>query len=109
MPANNVLESYLFGGMVKGGKRMWLKNLSRAAVVAVIILTAIVMVNDIPLVIELVGSLTCAPLAFTLPALFHYKACAVTSTQKAIDLTIVISTSALTVLCVSLSISTIFA
>lgn len=78
VPANNVLESYLFGGMVKGKKRMWLKNLSRTFVVAIIIFTAIVMVNNIPLVIELVGALTCAPLAFTLPALFHYKACAVT-------------------------------
>jgi len=49
-----------------------------------------------------VGSLTCTPIAFTFPALFHLKACAETPKQKAIDWAIVILSGVILVFCTSL-------
>jgi amino acid permease len=36
------------------------------------------------------GSVTCTPMAFTFPALFHLKACAETTPQKILDLFIIV-------------------
>ena len=40
---------------------------------AITIVLALMIFDYISLFIEIVSSATCAPLAFTLPALFHYK------------------------------------
>jgi len=50
----------------------------------------------------IVGSLTCTPIAFTFPALFHLKACAETRRQKIIDWTIVILSIGILIFCTTL-------
>lgn len=41
-------------------------------------------------VMSVVGALTCTPIAFILPALFHYKLCAKTKFEKASDMAIIV-------------------
>ena len=89
-PANNVLESYLFGGWEKSPKRQWCKNLSRMMVVFVSCALTIGMYDYISELLEIASALTAIPMAFTLPALFHYKACARSGCAKAIDILFII-------------------
>ena len=83
-PANNVIESWLTGGMPKSPKRRWIKNASRVMVITLTLFLALVVWDQIGIFLELLGALTCAPLAFSLPAFFHTKI-AKTQTQKIID------------------------
>jgi proton-coupled amino acid transporter len=53
-----------------------------------------------------VGSLTCTPIAFILPALFHYKTLAETKAQKIIDLSIVVLGTIIMVFCTAFTIVT---
>jgi len=39
--------------------------------------------------LALLGSVACTPIAFTLPAAFHYRICALTKWQKAQDLILI--------------------
>ena len=89
-PANNVLESYLFGGWEKSPKRQWCKNLSRMMVVFVSCALTIGMYDYISELLEIASALTAIPMAFTLPALFHYKACARSGCAKAVDILFII-------------------
>ncbi len=56
--------------------------------------------------LSITGALTCTPIAFTLPALFHYKACAETTAQKIIDMTIVVGMSLVSAYCTIVAILT---
>ena len=89
-PANNVLESYLFKGWEKSPKRQWCKNISRMVVVFVSCALTIGMYDYISELLEIASALTAIPMAFTLPALFHLKACARSCCAKAIDITFII-------------------
>lgn len=88
-PANMIVEGYVFKGWPKSRKRQMLKNLSRACIILSTILVALVIYNKLESFLSIVGSLTCTPIAFTLPAWFHYKQCAKTPTAKAIDLAVI--------------------
>ena len=77
-PANNVLESYLFGTWPKSRQRMLCKNLTRTIVVFISCVVAISVWDNLDKFLSVVGALTCTPIAFTLPSLFHYKICAKT-------------------------------
>ena len=73
-PAITLVEAFIFD--VKSAPtttRYWMQNLVRAGLVAFTITLAILVYPFISLFIEIVASATCCPLAFTLPALFHYK------------------------------------
>ena len=73
-PAVNLIESYIFD--VKAApttKRFWLQNLVRTGIVAFTIVLALLIYPKISLFIEVLAASTCSPLAFTLPAFFHYK------------------------------------
>ena len=88
-PANNVLESYLFGGWEKSKKRQWGKNLSRMFIVFLACTLTIGMYDYISELLEIASALTAIPMAFTLPALFHLKV-AETKCQKAADIIFII-------------------
>ena len=70
-----------------------MQNLVRALLVAFTISLAILVYPKISLFIEVIAAATCCPLAFTLPAAFHYKL----KGQSKANLIIVISTIILTV------------
>lgn len=48
-------------------------------------------VNDkIGKFLGILGAFTCTPIAFTFPAMFHYKAIAKTKFQRGVDITIIV-------------------
>jgi len=49
--------------------------------------------------LSMLGAFACTPIAFTLPAWFHYRVCATTSWEKAVDLTIIIVSIFLMLFC----------
>ena len=51
---------------------------------------ALILWDSLTKFLSVTGALTCTPIAFILPALFHYKACAETKAQRIIDMTIVV-------------------
>ena len=89
-PVFQVAEGYLFHSFDKGLKRMWLKNVFRTLVVAFTIVVALILNSKLDKFLALLGGFACAPIAFTLPCLFHYKLCAKTNLEKTVDLTFVI-------------------
>jgi len=98
-PANMVIESYLYEGWPKSRKRQTCKNINRAILVAFTCVLALVVYDKLDKFLSIVGSLTCTPIAFILPALFHYKACAATKCQKITDLSLVIGSTGIMIFC----------
>ena len=93
-PAVTLIESFIFHHKSEATvKRMWMQNLIRASLVAFTITLAILIYTKITLFLEVIASATCCPLAFTLPALFHWKL----KGKAKSDMIIVILTSILTV------------
>lgn len=73
-PAINLLEGYIFNTTSKPTKgRYWMQNLFRSMTVAFTIVVALCIYKYISLFIDVVAAATCSPLAFSLPAIFHYK------------------------------------
>ena len=66
------------------------KNLTRTIIVLLSCIIAISVWDNLDKFLSLVGSFTSIPIAFILPSAFHYKACAETTAQKAIDLFLLI-------------------
>ena len=75
-PAFQVMEAYAFKGWRSGKKRMWGKNIFRSIIVIFTIVLAIWLDEKLDKFLALLGGFACAPIAFTLPCLFHYKLCA---------------------------------
>lgn len=75
-PANNVVESYLYAGWPKTRKRQMCKNLNRAVLCFITVILAIIIYHSIDKFLSVTGALTCMPIAFIYPALFHYRAAA---------------------------------
>jgi len=84
-PANIIIESYLYKDMPKSKKRQMLKNVNRTIMVLFTIVFCLLMGDAIDKFISLLGSLTCTPISFTLPCIFHLKLCNPSQTQKYID------------------------
>lgn len=84
-PANMIIENFLFKEWPKSRKRQMCKNFTRAILISFTIVMALVIYNKLSDFLAIVGSLTCTPIAFILPAMFHYKACATETKQKVID------------------------
>lgn len=105
-PANLVLESYFFASWPKTRKRQMCKNFTRTLIVAASCTLALLVYDKLDKFLSITGALTCTPIAFTLPALFHYKACAETQCQKIIDMTIVVGMSIVSSYCTVVAILT---
>ncbi len=98
-PVNLILESYLFKNFQRTPARKWLKNLSRGLVVASAAVLAVVFSSKLDKFLSLLGALLCAPLAFTIPTLCHYKLIATTRRQKIEDMIIVCISFVILVFC----------
>lgn len=73
-PAVNLIEGFMFEKEKKPTQgRIWVQNLIRTLLVAFTITLALLVYNYITLFIDVVAAATCSPLAFTLPALYHWK------------------------------------
>lgn len=98
-PANIVIESYLYAGWPKSKKRQCCKNINRAVLVAFTCVLALVVYQKLDKFLSVTGSLFCTPIAFILPALFHYKACAEKPYERRRDLAIVIGGTIIMIFC----------
>ena len=93
-PAVTLIEAFIFDPKSPPTKqRYWMQNLIRTLLVAFTITLAILVYPYISLFIEVIAAATCCPLAFTLPALFHYQLCG----KNKSNMVIVICTLVLTV------------
>lgn len=78
-PAHVVIEGYLYSNWPKSRKRQITKNITRTCVVAISIVFTLSLQKKIDKFLSILGAVACTPIAFTLPAAFHYKACAETT------------------------------
>ena len=69
-------------------------------------LIAILVWDQLDKFLSLVGSFTSTPIAFILPAAFHYKACAETTMQKCIDIFLVVLSTAIMFFCTGFVLAT---
>ena len=65
------------------------KNMSRSFIVFCVVCMTIMLKDKFDKFLAILGSVTCTPMAFTFPALFHLKACAETGFQKGLDIFII--------------------
>ena len=70
-------------------KRNIYENITRTLHVLVTIVVAIIAGDNLNNFLSLLGSGACIHIAFTLPALFHYKICAKTEKEKFIDISLI--------------------
>ena len=103
-PANIIFESYLFPNMPKTKKRQMYKNISRTLLVLFVIGFTIYVGDKTSSFLAILGSVSCTPVAFTFPAMFHYKLLAKTWTQKSIDILIFIVSLGLGIWCTVLGV-----
>lgn len=66
------------------------KNMLRSFIVFCVVVMTIMLKDKFDKFLAILGSVTCTPMAFTFPALFHLKACAETVPQKALDIFIIV-------------------
>ena len=98
-PANIVIEDWLFKGWPKTRTRQMSKNISRTIIVGSSVVVALLVYDKLDRFLSITGALTCTPIAFILPALFHYGGVAATPMQKGIDLSIIIGGTIIMVYC----------
>eukprot|EP01134_Creolimax_fragrantissima_P007668 CFRG7668T1 len=72
-PAVKIVERNLFKDRRSGKK--WSKNFVRMGLVLLCLTVAFVGADKIDNFVAIVGGLTCVPLAFVFPSLFHWKVC----------------------------------
>lgn len=87
-PSVMIFDNYLFDGWGKTKKRQWAKNFNRAFIVAFTCGFTVLLGNKLDKFLSILGALCCTPIAFIFPSIFHFKVCAETNIQKAIDLSI---------------------
>ena len=85
--------------MPKTKKRQFYKNVTRTLLVLFTMGFTIMIGDKTSSFLAILGSVSCTPVAFTFPALFHLKACADTTFLKIIDITIITVTLILGVWC----------
>ncbi|CAI2363909.1 unnamed protein product [Moneuplotes crassus] len=88
-PSNVVIESYSIDKMTPSISRTWLRNLSRALVVFITFFIGIYFEDSLDRLLSVVGSLTCTPVAFIMPAVLHLNLVAKTRLAKTIDYSII--------------------
>lgn len=98
-PANMIIENFLFKSWPKTRKRQMCKNFTRACLIIFTIVLALIIYNKLSDFLAIVGSLTCTPIAFILPAMFHFKACADSTKHKVIDGSIFVFSCFIMVFC----------
>lgn len=88
-PASRIIEHGIFGN--KSGADYFnikiMKNILRMVLIGCCAVISFVIGGpNLDKFVSLVGSVACMPLCFIFPAMFHYKACARTTTAKALDI-----------------------
>ena len=72
-PCFSICEGPLFGHMPATETRKWLKNGFRTALTLLLALIAYSAADELNIVVSIIGSFCCIPLAFIFPAVLHMK------------------------------------
>jgi proton-coupled amino acid transporter len=72
-PTNNILESYVLKTVKRSKARTWLKNIMRFIIVVLGVVSATILADKLDKLINILGALLCAPIAFIMPTLIHYN------------------------------------
>ena len=89
-PAIMITESYIFRKMEHSTLRKWLKNLSRSVIVGITILIGYCLEDSLDRLLSMIGSVTCTPVAFIMPATLHLMLAAESTSNKVFDVAIII-------------------
>jgi amino acid permease len=103
-PAHKIIETYLYNGWPKSKKRQMSKNTNRTLLVAFIVMVTVALGEKIDKFLSILGALTCTPIAFSFPTLFHYKACAKTPIEKTKDMALFGLSMVILIYCTTLSV-----
>lgn len=98
-PTNIILGNWFCSRAPKGKCRHWLKNLQRSVVVLISVVIALTVADKIDQFLGLVGALLCAPLAMTIPALVHLSLLAKTTTEKWVDIILIVGSMGILSFC----------
>ena len=98
-PAHVTIESYLYKSMPKSKKRQCFKNINRTCLCIFVTFFTLSLGQKLDKFLSIMGALSVTPFCFILPALFHFKLCAHTPKQKAIDMTIVVLGTFIMIFC----------
>ena len=75
-PTSTIMEGWLLKHMASTKTKYWCKNLIRFFICSAVCIMSVTVSKKIDKFLGLLGALLCAPLAMTLPAVVHLKACA---------------------------------
>ena len=89
-PVHIVVDNSLFTSWGKTPKRQFCKNTTRSITAGLCVIATILLGDNLDKFLSILGALTCTPIAFIFPALFHFKAGADSQKQKIIDGSIVV-------------------
>ena len=77
-PAHLIVENTLYHDWPKTKKRQWTKNFTRFLLVTFTVIVTMLVGENIGKFLGILGAVTCTPIAFTFPAMFHLKVIAKT-------------------------------
>ena len=99
-PTNVAMENWLCGCFKNSKMKLyWAQNFSRFLVALSAVIVGIYLASKLTKFLGLVGSLLCAPLALTTPALLHYRHIAKTRIAKMEDLAYILFSIAILFFC----------
>jgi len=93
-----IIEGYLFKNMNYSVLRTWLKNLSRTSILVIGLLVAYFFYYSIHKILSFYGVVLGSFVVLITPCLIHYKLMAETSCSKAINILIIIYSSAMAII-----------
>ena len=102
-PVHIIIENILYDGWPKSLKRQWSKNLSRSLLVLLSVLFTKALGENLDKFLSILGAVSCTPVAFTFPVLFHLKAVAKTRKEKCLDISILVFSLIIFFFCTTLS------
>lgn len=98
-PAHLIVENTLYSTWPKSKKRQWTKNFSRFLLVLFTVIVTMLVADNIGKFLGILGAVTCTPIAFTFPAMFHLKIIAKTKCQIWTDWIIIVFSLVVMVFC----------
>ena len=98
-PAHIIIENRIYVGWQKSRKRQMLKNNSRTILVFITCCMTILLGDKLDKFLSILGAVSCTPIAFTFPALFHLKAVAKTPLEKGSDILLIVFSLVILVYC----------
>ena len=97
-PVTRIIDSYTTASWRTSSIKTFTENLTRTILATFCCAVALSVYNNIPTMNGFAGALACCPLAFTMPALLHYKhGLAKTKSQRTLDIMMIVFSIGITI------------